>query len=60
MHTSSDIFSSFLGSSWIVLTADGEGFIPVAFKAKQEIIIRDGKDNFDPQESYAFKANLSS
>uniref|UniRef100_A0A8C6XFT8 WD repeat and coiled-coil-containing protein n=1 Tax=Naja naja TaxID=35670 RepID=A0A8C6XFT8_NAJNA len=34
------------GPSWIVLTVDGEGFIPVAFKAKQEIIIRDGKDNY--------------
>uniref|UniRef100_A0A8D0HFY6 WD repeat and coiled-coil-containing protein n=1 Tax=Sphenodon punctatus TaxID=8508 RepID=A0A8D0HFY6_SPHPU len=28
-------------ASWIVLTADNEGFIPLTFRAKQEIIIRD-------------------
>ncbi|XP_069461971.1 WD repeat and coiled-coil-containing protein-like [Ambystoma mexicanum] len=28
------------GSSWIVLTADSEGFIPLAFRAAQEITIR--------------------
>uniref|UniRef100_H3B353 WD repeat and coiled-coil-containing protein n=2 Tax=Latimeria chalumnae TaxID=7897 RepID=H3B353_LATCH len=33
------------GSSWIVLIADNEGFIPLTFTANQEIIIRDGKDS---------------
>ncbi|NXO04548.1 WDCP protein, partial [Rhinopomastus cyanomelas] len=28
------------GSSWIVLTADKDGFVPLIFKAAQEIIIR--------------------
>ncbi|KFZ48009.1 WD repeat-containing protein C2orf44, partial [Antrostomus carolinensis] len=28
------------GSSWIVLTADKDGFVPLIFKARQEIIIR--------------------
>ncbi|NWX47957.1 WDCP protein, partial [Steatornis caripensis] len=28
------------GSSWIVLTADKDGFVPLTFKATQEIIIR--------------------
>ncbi|XP_063147311.1 WD repeat and coiled-coil-containing protein-like [Candoia aspera] len=48
------------GPSWIVLIADGEGFIPIDFKAKQEIIIRDGKDNFNAYGSYMFKTNFSS
>uniref|UniRef100_A0A8C3R2J0 WD repeat and coiled-coil-containing protein n=1 Tax=Cyanoderma ruficeps TaxID=181631 RepID=A0A8C3R2J0_9PASS len=29
------------GSSWIVLTADSEGFIPLMFTSTQEIVIRD-------------------
>ncbi|XP_015476811.1 WD repeat and coiled-coil-containing protein [Parus major] len=29
------------GSSWIVLTADSEGFIPLKFTSTQEILIRD-------------------
>ncbi|NXQ20126.1 WDCP protein, partial [Peucedramus taeniatus] len=29
------------GSSWIVLTADSEGFIPLMFTSMQEILIRD-------------------
>ncbi|XP_064364407.1 WD repeat and coiled-coil-containing protein [Dromaius novaehollandiae] len=29
------------GSSWIVLTADSEGFIPLMFTSMQEIVIRD-------------------
>nr|XP_033794775.1 WD repeat and coiled-coil-containing protein [Geotrypetes seraphini]XP_033794776.1 WD repeat and coiled-coil-containing protein [Geotrypetes seraphini] len=29
------------GSSWIVLTTDSDGFIPLIFKDKQEIIIRE-------------------
>ncbi|KGL82246.1 WD repeat-containing protein C2orf44, partial [Tinamus guttatus] len=28
------------GSSWIVLTADSDGFVPLIFKATQEILIR--------------------
>ncbi|KFV87132.1 WD repeat-containing protein C2orf44 [Struthio camelus australis] len=29
------------GSSWVVLTADSEGFIPLMFTSMQEIVIRD-------------------
>ncbi|NWW80451.1 WDCP protein, partial [Climacteris rufus] len=29
------------GSSWIVLTADSEGFVPLTFSSTQEILIRD-------------------
>ncbi|XP_005044403.1 PREDICTED: WD repeat and coiled-coil-containing protein C2orf44 homolog [Ficedula albicollis] len=29
------------GSSWIVLTADSEGFIPLTFTSTQEILVRD-------------------
>ncbi|NXH62442.1 WDCP protein, partial [Rhabdornis inornatus] len=29
------------GSSWIILTADSEGFIPLTFTSTQEILIRD-------------------
>lgn len=29
------------GSSWIVLTTDSEGFVPLTFRTAQEIIIRD-------------------
>ncbi|KAM9016571.1 WD repeat and coiled-coil-containing protein [Ara ararauna] len=29
------------GSSWIVLTADSEGFVPLLFTSKQEIVVRD-------------------
>ncbi|NXM73559.1 WDCP protein, partial [Serilophus lunatus] len=29
------------GSSWIVLTADSEGFVPLTFTSMQEVVIRD-------------------
>lgn len=29
------------GSSWIVLTADSEGFIPLTFTSMQEVVVRD-------------------
>ncbi|XP_063298181.1 WD repeat and coiled-coil-containing protein-like [Pelobates fuscus] len=29
------------GSRWITLTEDGEGFVPLIFRSKQEVIIRD-------------------
>ncbi|PKK33523.1 hypothetical protein A306_00001102 [Columba livia] len=29
------------GSSWIVLTADSEGFVPLTFTSAQEIVVRD-------------------
>ncbi|XP_044300140.1 WD repeat and coiled-coil-containing protein [Varanus komodoensis] len=48
------------GSSWIVLTADGEGFIPLTFKAKQEIIIREGSESLEACGSHSFKRNISS
>lgn len=34
-------FTVFTGSSWIVLTADSEGFVPLMFTSTQEIVIRD-------------------
>ncbi|XP_074845089.1 WD repeat and coiled-coil-containing protein [Carettochelys insculpta] len=47
------------GSSWIVLTEDSEGFVPLTFKAKQEIIIRDGSDSSEVCGSHAFKKSFS-
>ncbi|XP_052544228.1 WD repeat and coiled-coil-containing protein isoform X1 [Tympanuchus pallidicinctus] len=29
------------GSSWIVLTADGDGFVPLTFTSMQEVVVRD-------------------
>ncbi|KFP76178.1 PREDICTED: WD repeat-containing protein C2orf44 homolog [Acanthisitta chloris] len=29
------------GSSWIVLTADSEGFVPLTFTSEQEVVVRD-------------------
>ncbi|XP_072858381.2 WD repeat and coiled-coil-containing protein [Pogona vitticeps] len=47
------------GSSWIVLTADGEGFIPLTFKANQEIIIREGGDSLEARHSPSFNRKAS-
>uniref|UniRef100_A0A8C8RVK5 WD repeat and coiled-coil-containing protein n=1 Tax=Pelusios castaneus TaxID=367368 RepID=A0A8C8RVK5_9SAUR len=47
------------GSSWIVLTADSEGFVPLMFKAKQEIIIRDGSENSEVCGSHYCKSSIS-
>ncbi|KAJ7341500.1 hypothetical protein JRQ81_005675 [Phrynocephalus forsythii] len=47
------------GSSWIVLTADGEGFIPLTFKANQEIIIREGSDCLEAHHSPSFNRKAS-
>lgn len=33
--------SAFAGSSWIVLTADSEGFVPLMFTSMQEVVVRD-------------------
>ncbi|KAM9383036.1 WD repeat and coiled-coil-containing protein-like [Phaethornis superciliosus] len=30
------------GTSWIVLTADSEGFVPLSFTPAQEVVVRDG------------------
>ncbi|XP_032860916.2 WD repeat and coiled-coil-containing protein [Tyto alba] len=43
------------GSSWIVLTADKDGFVPLIFKATQEIIIRDGTDSSEVHGSHSYK-----
>ncbi|XP_075057463.1 WD repeat and coiled-coil-containing protein-like [Mixophyes fleayi] len=32
------------GSKWIILTDDGEGFVPITFRANQEVVIREAKD----------------
>lgn len=34
-------FNVLIGSTWIVLTTDSEGFVPLTFGSMQEIIIRD-------------------
>ncbi|XP_032640753.1 WD repeat and coiled-coil-containing protein [Chelonoidis abingdonii] len=47
------------GSSWIVLTADSEGFVPLMFKAKQEIIIRDGSESSEVCGSHSCKNSMS-
>ncbi|XP_042189179.1 WD repeat and coiled-coil-containing protein [Callorhinchus milii] len=36
------VVEMFHGSNWIVLMADNDGFIPLLFKHKQQIMIRDG------------------
>uniref|UniRef100_A0A8B9BCM0 WD repeat and coiled-coil-containing protein n=1 Tax=Anser brachyrhynchus TaxID=132585 RepID=A0A8B9BCM0_9AVES len=43
------------GSSWIVLTADKDGFVPLIFKAAQEIIIRDGTDSSEVCGGHSYK-----
>ncbi|XP_060089374.1 WD repeat and coiled-coil-containing protein-like [Heteronotia binoei] len=48
------------GSSWIILTADGEGFIPLTFKEKQEIIVRDGTNSLEAYGSHSCKRSISS
>uniref|UniRef100_A0A8D0L9W3 WD repeat and coiled-coil-containing protein n=1 Tax=Sphenodon punctatus TaxID=8508 RepID=A0A8D0L9W3_SPHPU len=47
------------GSSWIVLTADSEGFVPLTFKARQEIIIRDGSDSAEVCRSHSRTNSIS-
>ncbi|KAE8605226.1 hypothetical protein XENTR_v10015033 [Xenopus tropicalis] len=32
------------GSMWIILTEDGEGFVPITFKHNQEVTIRDARE----------------
>ncbi|XP_069742493.1 WD repeat and coiled-coil-containing protein isoform X2 [Narcine bancroftii] len=44
------VVEMFYGSNWIVLTADSDGFAPLTFKPKQEIMIRDGKQTLGPLE----------
>ncbi|XP_057877145.1 WD repeat and coiled-coil-containing protein [Melospiza georgiana] len=46
------------GSSWIVLTADKDGFVPLIFKATQEIIIRDGTDSSEVCGSRSYKKSI--
>ncbi|NWU97596.1 WDCP protein, partial [Upupa epops] len=46
LHIVQQLFSLSLvemqhGSSWIVLTADSEGFVPLTFTSAQEIVVRD-------------------
>ncbi|XP_057283619.1 WD repeat and coiled-coil-containing protein-like [Pezoporus wallicus] len=48
------------GSSWIVLTADKDGFVPLIFKAAQEIIIRDGTDSSEVCGDHSYKKSISS
>ncbi|XP_056419501.1 WD repeat and coiled-coil-containing protein-like [Hyla sarda] len=38
------------GAKWIVLTEDGEGFVPVIFRANQEVVIRDVTENTGTSE----------
>ncbi|XP_069830356.1 WD repeat and coiled-coil-containing protein-like [Dendropsophus ebraccatus] len=33
------------GTKWIVLTEDGDGFVPVTFRANQEVVIREVAEN---------------
>ncbi|XP_051666882.1 WD repeat and coiled-coil-containing protein-like [Manacus candei] len=46
------------GSSWIVLTADKDGFVPLIFRATQEIIIRDGTDSSEVCGGHSYKKNI--
>ncbi|XP_064002428.1 WD repeat and coiled-coil-containing protein-like [Pogoniulus pusillus] len=47
------------GSSWIVLTADKDGFVPLIFTATQEIIIRDGTDSSEVCGGHSYKRSIS-
>ncbi|XP_074945933.1 WD repeat and coiled-coil-containing protein [Phalacrocorax aristotelis] len=47
------------GSSWIVLTADKDGFVPLIFKATQEIIIRDGTDSSEVCGGHSYKKSIA-
>ncbi|XP_075564270.1 WD repeat and coiled-coil-containing protein [Pelecanus crispus] len=47
------------GSSWIVLTADKDGFVPLIFKATEEIIIRDGTDSSEVCGGHSYKKSIS-
>ncbi|XP_051880622.1 WD repeat and coiled-coil-containing protein [Pristis pectinata] len=59
------VVEMFYGSNWIVLTADNDGFAPLTFRPKQEIMIRDGKQTigsleFPPPPSPTSSFNLDS
>ncbi|MBN3312089.1 WDCP protein, partial [Atractosteus spatula] len=45
------------GPFWIVLVADGEGFVPLTFKHRDEITIRNGKSKALPRSH--FSADIS-
>ncbi|XP_013812494.2 WD repeat and coiled-coil-containing protein-like [Apteryx mantelli] len=47
------------GSSWIVLTADNDGFVPLIFRATQEIIIRDGTDSSEVCGGHSYQKSAS-
>uniref|UniRef100_A0A8B9Q3L1 WD repeat and coiled-coil-containing protein n=1 Tax=Apteryx owenii TaxID=8824 RepID=A0A8B9Q3L1_APTOW len=47
------------GSSWIVLTADNDGFVPLIFRATQEIIIRDGTDSSEVCGGHSYQKSVS-
>lgn len=37
------LYISFPGPLWIVLVADADGFVPLTFKPKDELTVRNGK-----------------
>lgn len=37
------VFSILPGPLWIVLVADADGFVPLTFKPKEELTVRNGK-----------------
>ncbi|MBN3283869.1 WDCP protein, partial [Polyodon spathula] len=47
------------GTLWIVLVADGEGFVPLTFKPKDEITVRDGRAKTVSLSSYSAKVSQS-
>ncbi|XP_033859805.3 WD repeat and coiled-coil-containing protein-like [Acipenser ruthenus] len=47
------------GTLWIVLVADGEGFVPLTFKPKDEIAVRDGRAKTVSLSSYSAKMSQS-
>ncbi|MBN3285653.1 WDCP protein, partial [Polyodon spathula] len=47
------------GALWIVLVADGEGFVPLTFKPKDEITVRDGRVKTVSLPSYSAKMSQS-
>ncbi|KAK1170340.1 WD repeat and coiled-coil-containing protein-like [Acipenser oxyrinchus oxyrinchus] len=47
------------GTLWIVLVADGEGFVPLTFKPKDEITVRDGRAKTVSLSSYSARMSQS-
>ncbi|OCT81302.1 WD repeat and coiled-coil-containing protein [Xenopus laevis] len=48
------------GSMWIILTEDGEGFVPITFKHNQEVTIRDARERGHSRSSTCCANSITS